>query len=83
MTGMRVHRKRRKRRTARQVLAHGPTAKRPHTHVAGRTGKIHERKTPPKDAAGFEPASWTSHYRCVLCGALLSLPTDPCDCEAG
>jgi hypothetical protein len=33
-------RTRRKRRTAKQVMAHGRAAKRRHTRIGGRTGKI-------------------------------------------
>jgi hypothetical protein len=44
------HRTRRIRRTLRQVLKHGTSAKRRHVRIAGRTGAIHCKQTPPKTA---------------------------------
>lgn len=44
----RKHRSRRKRRTGKQVLRYGPKAKRPHTHISGRTGQIWFKQTRSK-----------------------------------
>ncbi len=38
-----LFRKRRVRRTAKQVLRHGDKAKRKHAHPSGRTGSIHSK----------------------------------------
>jgi hypothetical protein len=45
-------RDRRKRRTDRQVLAHGHDAKRSHRRVAGRTGAIRSKQEPSKKPGG-------------------------------
>jgi hypothetical protein len=45
---MKIHHKRRKRRTAKQVIKHGRNAKSRHNNPAGRTGQIHAKKTKPK-----------------------------------
>lgn len=47
---MTIHRKRRLRRTAKQTLKHGNTAKRRHAHPSGRTGHIRA-----KNLKGLKP----------------------------
>jgi hypothetical protein len=44
---MKLHHKRRHRRTAKQKLNHGSTAKRHHTRKGGRTGSIRSKRQPP------------------------------------
>lgn len=44
----RKHRTRRKRRQLKQFLKHGAGAKPRHTLIAGRTGRVHYKKTKPK-----------------------------------
>lgn len=46
----RKRRNRKKRRATRAVLKYGPGARPRHQLIAGRTGGVHQKKTPPKSA---------------------------------
>ena len=45
----RKRRNKRKRRQEKAVQQFGPGAKRPHKGKSGRTGAMHQKKTPPKE----------------------------------
>jgi hypothetical protein len=65
-------RARKKRRQTRAGLAHGRAAYPRHTSRAGRTGGIHEKKTPPKrheHYIGSPTRSIEGATRCPKCGA--------------